>query len=124
MLMGKGMAVRGRLATRGVPALLCAVIVAGCAYPRRGTPLTRVRGSVPAIERPADVWQFRLIDVRVPELQRSGLAWDDDGRPDPFVRLYRDDTLVYEWATHQDQLHPRWDEAVPENVRLPRASAI
>jgi membrane-associated protease RseP (regulator of RpoE activity) len=48
------------------------------------------------------------------------LSWDGDGGlPDPVVRLYRGDTLVWESEAVEDTLRPRFAVTLPRNVWVP-----
>lgn len=98
--------------------LALAVLGGGCAYPRRTTSLTAAVGPVDTTDAPASVYMLRIVSARIPELSRGALRWDDDevGLPDPFVRVYRDDELVYESSVLDDTLRPEWDERVARNL--------
>lgn len=92
------------------------LILAGCAYPRRTTSLTAAVGTVDTSGAPANVHSLRIVSARVPEQGRGARSWDDDGGlPDPMVRIYRDDELIYESSVEEDTLRPAWDERIPRN---------
>jgi hypothetical protein len=107
-------------------ALLALVVISAtsCAYPRRTTSLTPVRGDYDTGDVPADLWQFTVVSASIPPRQRSGLAWDDDSgnaaRPDAFVRIYRGDELVWESPVRDDQTAPRWNQSLEKNLWVPR----
>lgn len=105
------------------PLVLAVVLalVAGCAYPRRATSLSPVRSaSAASSSSPSDVWSLTIAGATVPPQSRGALAWDGrDGLPDPFVRIYRDDVLVWESETLQDTLAPAWNATLPRNLYAP-----
>ena len=100
------------------------VLTGSCAYPRRTTSLTPVRGEVTTLDVPADLWQLTLVSASIPPRQRSGLPWDDDGgnaaKPDAYVRIYRADELVWESPVREDQNDPRWNQSLEKNFWAPR----
>ncbi len=112
---------RSRLSALPLVALTVSVALAACAYPRRSTSLSPVRhATITTTDAPADIWRLRIVGAVIPPRSRGDLAWDgSDGLPDPFVRVYRDDALVYETPTLQDTLAPEWDAALPENLHAP-----
>lgn len=108
---------------------LAAVLVVSCAYPRRSTSLSPVRGLAGTTlgpgGTPADVYRFTVVSATVPQRNRGATQWDDGGGlPDPVVRLYRDDELVWQTRTLNDTLQPEWNEEAPRNVRLPSSARI
>jgi hypothetical protein len=107
-------------ANLALTAALAIMMAAGCAYPRRTTPLTPVTGQPDSLNQPDDVWQLTILGAQVPPRQRSGLAWDgEDGGPDPFVRLYRAGELVWESDPVEDTLKPEFEQTLATNVWLP-----
>ncbi|MDQ3031044.1 MAG: PDZ domain-containing protein [Myxococcota bacterium] len=99
---------------------LLAVLVAGCAYPRRTTSLSPVRGVSASSASPSDVWSLTVAGAVIPPMSRGALAWDgSDGLPDPFVRIYRDEVLVWESETLSDTLAPAWNVTLPRNLYAP-----
>ncbi|MDD9937467.1 MAG: PDZ domain-containing protein [Myxococcales bacterium] len=100
--------------------LLLSIALGGCAYRRHTTPLHPVPNvRVTSKDRPGGMYSLRLIGAESLHTPKSGLAWDDDGTgPDPFVRLYVDDRLVWESPVVQDSDRPQWDVAVPRNVEV------
>jgi hypothetical protein len=105
-------------------ALLLAAIPA-CVYPRRTTSLTAVTGPSGGPGQPADAYAVTIVEAQVPTRGRGNRDWDDGhGLPDPFVRIYRDDVLVFESRTISDTLHPVWNQALPRNLEIAPDAAI
>lgn len=105
--------------SRLVVALVVVAMAFGCAYPRRSTSLApSQRGETSTA--PDFIWQIEVVEAVVPPRQRSGSNWDEDedSKPDPFVRIYRNDELVWESDVVQDSLEPRWNARLERNVRL------
>jgi hypothetical protein len=97
----------------------------GCAYPRRTTPLQtvapeRARGA----EAPADKWRFVLVRADIPARKRSGLAWDDDGGPDPYLKVLVNGKKLWESSTIENELHPQFEQSPPHNFALDRNQPI
>jgi hypothetical protein len=103
--------------------VLVSLVFLGCAYPRRGTSLVPVRSDLAAAassSAPADVWSLVVVSAVVPPQSRGALAWDgSDGLPDPFLRVYRDDVLVFESPSVSDTLTPEWNVTLPRNFYAP-----
>jgi len=100
------------------------VLIVACAFPRRSTSLSPVR-DVSTLSSPTGVWKIRFDHAVVPPRQRSGLEWDEDGSPpDPFLRVYRGDTLLFESDVVRDALQPRFEGAVTENLSLPATQEL
>ncbi|UJR85416.1 PDZ domain-containing protein [Sandaracinus amylolyticus] len=96
------------------------LLAVGCAYPRRTTSLSPVRSTVTSTSSPSDVWALTVASASVPPRSRGALAWDGtDGLPDPFVRIYRNDVLIYESETRNDTLTPEWNVVLPRNLYAP-----
>jgi hypothetical protein len=52
-------------------------------------------------------------------------VWDEDGSgPDPFIRLYRGDELVWESEPRFDTLAPEWNVTLPANVLFPSSTPV
>jgi PDZ domain-containing protein/C2 domain-containing protein len=96
----------------------------GCAYQRYTTPLHQELNPKRSEKSdPAGLYTLRLIDAEVPRTKVSGLTWDDDGSgPDPFVRLYIDERLVWESEVKENQTHPQWNAVLPRNIAVGRNS--
>jgi membrane-associated protease RseP (regulator of RpoE activity) len=108
-------------------ALVLALGVVGCVYPRRGTSLSPVTqsGSTGSLSAPPDIYQLTLVDAQIAPRRRGDLPWDDGGNgPDTFVRVFRDDTLIFESPVVNDTLTPTWDVTLPENVRVTSSSQL
>lgn len=95
----------------------------GCVYARRGTSLSPVRSerTTGSFNAPPHIYQLTIVDAQVRPRKAGDLPWDSqgDGLPDPFVRVYRGEELVFETDPQNDTLTPRWDASLPRNVRLP-----
>lgn len=115
-------AVPGFLALPVVLVVLAA-LAPGCAYPRRTTSLSPARSDAASSSSPGDVWSLTVEAAVVPPQSRGAIAWDgSDGLPDPFVRIYRDDVLVWESDTLQDTLAPQWSATLPRNLHTPSSA--
>lgn len=106
--------------------VLVAVLLAiACAYPRRTTSLSPVPRATQATSAPADLWSLTVVGATVPPRKRGALAWDgSDGLPDPYVRIYRDEELVWESDTIQDTLSPAWNATLPRNLYAPNTATF
>lgn len=108
-----------------VVSLVCLAV--GCVYPRRGTSITPVRNARQgaAMNAPPDVWELTVVDAQVRPRRAGDLAWDDgEGPPDVYVRIYRNDELIWESPTVQDQLRPTFDATLPRNFRAAATDAL
>ncbi|MCB9595695.1 MAG: PDZ domain-containing protein [Sandaracinaceae bacterium] len=107
---------------------LVVVVVTGCVYPRRGTSLTSVhpdRVDSGSMSAPPDVWQMTVVEAHVRPRNRGDLDWDDNGGlPDVFVRIYRDEEMVWESETIDDTLEPVWNVTLPRNIEVPHHAAM
>ncbi|MBN8611491.1 MAG: PDZ domain-containing protein [Deltaproteobacteria bacterium] len=109
--------------------ILLAASLASCAYPRRTTSLSPVRTASAMTTgpggTPGDVFRFTAVSATLNAQNRGATQWDDNGGlPDPVLRVYRDDALVWESGTVNDSLHPEWNEAAPRNIRFPSSARI
>ena len=96
------------------------VVLPACAYPRRATSLSEVHASAGGPGEPSNVYWMTIVSAQVPERNRGNSNWDDGaGRPDPFVRVYRDDQLVFESSTQDDTIAPEWNQSLPRNIEIP-----
>lgn len=105
------------------------VLLASCAYPRRTTSLSPVRSAssmtVGPGGTPGDVYRFTAVSATLNAQNRGATQWDDGGGlPDPVVRVYRDDQLVWESGTVNDSIHPEWNEVAPRNIRIPASARM
>lgn len=92
----------------------------GCAYPRRSTSISPAPGARTGTgSAPSYVWKLEFRSATIPPRDRSGHAWDDDDGPDPFIRLYRGDELLWESEAVHNSLEPSFDVSLPRNVYLP-----
>ncbi len=72
-------------------------------------------------QRPENVWTIRVLEALIPQTKQAGLPWDEDeSGPDPFIRLYVDDRLIWESAPIHNSYSPQWNAAVPRNVLVKR----
>lgn len=105
---------------RVLPLLLLLVVGLGCAYPRRSTSLCPV--TTEARPAPADIWRVAFHQSVIPPRQRGDQPWDEDGSPpDVFVRVYRNDTLLFESAPVEG-LQPNLDAITP-NLHFPSGAS-
>ena len=103
--------------------LVSVALLGGCAFPRRGTSLSAVRSATAGAGAPPHFWALTLVGAEIPPLSRGALAWDgSDGLPDAFVRLYRDDELVWESSTVNESRTPAWNVSMPRNFYAPPIS--
>lgn len=112
---------------RAVGLFCCLASSAGCAYPRRTTPLSALpAGMVRPQDAPSDMWQIVLVEADVPPRQRSGLPWDDDDAdpPDPFVRVLIREREVWQGPTSMNQSHPEWNASPSQNLALDRTERV
>lgn len=101
--------------------LVAVLLAVACAYPRRTTSLSPARGTIQSTSAPADLWSLTVVGATVLPLNRGALAWDgSDGLPDAYVRIYRNDQLVWESDTIDDSLSPAWNATLPRNLYAPR----
>lgn len=103
-------------------ALTVGLSTIGCVYPRRGTSLTPVRAerTTGTLDAPAHTWQLTVVGAHIRPRKSGDLSWDaDDGLPDVYVRIFRDDELVFETPTIDDTLQPEWNATLPRNFRIP-----
>lgn len=99
---------------------------AGCVYPRRSTSLVAVRGAVSSsIGAPTGVVSLTIVSAQAGRARRGGISWDDGGGlPDCFVRVYRNEEMVYESPTVSDSMTPRFDAELPENLLVPAGARM
>ncbi len=103
-----------------------AVALSACVYPHRGTSLTTVqRPSTGTFTAPADIWQLTIVEAQITPRKNGDLSWDDNGGlPNPFVRVYRGEEMVFETPVLNDTLAPEWNLTLPRNVHIPREAAM
>lgn len=107
-------------------ALWAFAAVAGCAYPRRSTSLSPVSAAgASTLGAPDRTYSITVVSAQTGNLRRGSLSWDDGGGlPDCFVRIYRNDELVFESETIDDSIRPEWNQTTPRNVEVPSGAAI
>lgn len=102
--------------------------LSACAFPRRTTSLSPVRTTSMTAgpgAAPADVYRFAVISAQLNPQNRGATQWDDNGGlPDVYVRVFRDEQLVWESRTIDDNLRPAWNEEAPRNIRFPASSHV
>ncbi len=91
----------------------------GCAYPRRSTSLSPAPENATSVAVPENVWQLEFRSAHIPPRDRGGHEWDDDAGPDPFIRLYRGEELLWESEPVSDTLEPEFGVTLPKNVYMP-----
>lgn len=105
-------------------ALLALVVsltpLAGCVYPRRSTSLSAISApGASTLGAPEHVYRVTVVSAQTGATRRGALSWDDGGGPpDCFVRIYRDDELVFESRTIENSLRPEWNETLPRNLEI------
>jgi hypothetical protein len=106
--------------------LLALGSLSACAYPRRSTPLSTVSHDVAKgdVSAPPELWRFVLVRADIPPTQRSGLPWDEDGGPDPFMKLMVDGRELWESPRLNDTTHPQFDTGPETNLALPRNTRL
>jgi hypothetical protein len=96
--------------------VLASVLLLGCAYPRRSTPLSAVSEDMAkTVSAPANLWRLVLVRADIPPHQRSGLAWDDDGGPDPYLKVVVDGRELWQSPVIPNNIHPQFDASPPKN---------
>lgn len=109
----------------GVSLLCGALAVAGCVYPRRSTSLSPVRGrATTSIGAPSGVVSLTIVEATIAP-RRGSMDWDDGGGlPDCFVRVYRNEAMVFETPTIADSMHPEFEATLPESLLVPANARI
>jgi hypothetical protein len=105
-------------------ALLCA---AGCAYPRRTTPLSDVtQGQIDRATQPKDLWQVQFVSAEIPSEKRDGLSWDENGgAPDVYVVLLQKDKLLWKSSVLKDSSGPaKFEAEAAPNLTFDRNARI
>lgn len=102
------------------------LLLAACAYPRRSTSLSPVTAAgASTLGAPERTYSITIVSAQTGATRRGALSWDDGGGlPDCFVRIYRNDTLVFESETVNDSLRPEWNETLPRNVEIPAGAQV
>ena len=97
----------------------------GCAYTPRSTPLGTVSSEqAKNITPPPNLWRLVLVRADIPPRQRSGLPWDDDGGPDPFLKVIVDGQVKWESPVMQNSIHPELNQSPPKNFAFPSDSRM
>jgi PDZ domain/C2 domain len=97
---------------------------AGCAavYPAIDTPVRPAPDDVKLDPPPPEsLYYLGLKGAVVPQRTRGNEKWDElgDGAPDPYVKLYLDDELLFTTSTEQDTYSPKWSDAPRQNWVVP-----
>lgn len=96
-------------------------------YPVVDTP---VRAAPPGAELepppPASLYFLALKSGVVPERTRGGRPWDDlgNGAPDPYVKLFLNDELLFTSSIVPDSYRPTWPDAPRENRHVPAGAVM
>jgi hypothetical protein len=106
--------------------LLAFVLLSACAYPRRSTSLSPVTApGASTLGAPEHTFSITIVAAQTGAMRRGSLSWDDGGGlPDCFVRIYRNDELVFESETINDSIRPEWNQTLPRNVEVPSGARI
>ncbi len=101
--------------------LTCAT---ACAYPRHATSLAPASDSS-TFDSPGDLWQLTIVGAVIPPIPRAGGGWDDNnGLPDPYVRIMRGNQKIFETVAIENSLMPVWNVTLPRNLHTPRESQL
>lgn len=104
---------------------LAGLLLVGCVYPRRSTPMRAWDGQRSPSGAPSGLWSVTILSARLPPHPRGGLSWDpNEGLPDVYVKIYRDEVLVWESERVDDSLEPSWEVSLPENLRVSASSHL
>lgn len=104
--------------------LLCLSLLVACVHPQRATSLSPVQDNTD-LPAPNDLVRLSFKTAVIPPRARGDQPWDEDGSPpDPFVRVYRNDDLIYESDPTEDSLQPQFENAISENLILPATAEI
>lgn len=96
-------------------------------YPIVDTPL---RTAPPDVKLdpppPSTLYYLAIKGGTVPPRTRGNEKWDElgDGAPDPFVKLFLNDELLFTTSTEQDSYNPKWADSPRKNWDLPRDSVL
>ncbi|MFT3923448.1 MAG: PDZ domain-containing protein [Myxococcales bacterium] len=68
------------------------------------------------IAAPAEMWRLVLVRADIPPQQRSGLAWDDDGKgPDSYLKLLVNGRELWQSPVVENSIHPEFNASPPKN---------
>ena len=110
------------LVTMRTSLLLALGLAASCAYPRFHTALSAAEAG-PSVATPNGVVRIRFQGAEIPPTD-GDRQWDDDGTgPDSYVRIYRDDELLFESEPAPNAIRPNFDFTTP-NLYLPTSSRV
>ena len=105
--------------------ILASTLLLGCAYPRRSTPLGTVSSEAAKnIAAPPNLWRLVLVRADVPPRQRSGLAWDEDPGPDPYLKVIVEGRELWESPVIQNNIHPEFNASPPKNFAFSPDSKV
>ena len=104
----------------------CVMVLTGCAYARRSTPLSSVSGpSSLSGDAPENLWKLVVVSAEIPRETRSGSQWDDDkSPPDPYLKLIVKGREIWETRTLDDQDHPQFNASPPKNLAIDRDAKV
>lgn len=101
----------------------------GCAavYPAIDTPVRIAPDDVQLDPPPPELLYYvNLKGGTVPPRTRGNEPWDElgNGAPDPYVKLYLDDELLFVTATERDTYSPKWPDAPRKNWVIPKRAVL
>ncbi len=115
------MRTNARLSALALAASL-ALPACGTIFPRYHTatrPPPQGLGESGSLEAPpGDVRRLRFVSVDLPPSRSDDRQWDDDGRPDVYVVVYREGEELYRTPVARDTLRPEWGEDASFNLRV------
>jgi hypothetical protein len=112
-----------------VRALVLTTLGVGCAavYPAIDTPVRVAPDDVQLDPPPPELlFYVGLKGGTVPPRTRGNEPWDElgDGAPDPYVKLYLDNELMFGTSTEQDTFSPKWSDAPRKNWVIPAEAVL
>lgn len=122
-------AATSRRACRSLAVAWASLVGAGCAavYPAIDTPVRPAPEDAKLEPPPPErLYYVGLQGGTVPPRTRGNEPWDElgDGAPDPYVKLYLDDELLFTTSTDQDTYTPRWPDAPRKNWVIPKDAVL
>lgn len=89
-----------------------------CAYPKKSTtlipaPLTH---NAVASALPPNMYGLTVVSAEILPKAKGDREWDEDGLPDPYVRILKNGAVIWETTVQENMLNPVWNEGLPKNV--------